>query len=265
MLPAPEVVRVEGLTVIHFGVTTLSIDELVIREGERWALLGPNGSGKTTLLSVIAGRHWPTSGTVTLLGETLGRVDLRELRVRLGFHSAAVTRALRPRVTVHDIVVTGVDGALEPWWRTYDEIDHQRADALLDQLGIADLADRQVGVISEGERARVLLARLLIGSPELLCLDEPAAGLDLGAREELLARLALLMADPHPAPIVLVTHHLEELPVGLTHALVLRGGTAWAQGPIAEVVTSTVISSAFDVAVEVVRHGDGRFAVRAAS
>ena len=265
MPTAAEVVRVEGLTVVHSGVTTLSIDELVIREGERWALLGPNGSGKTTLLSVIAGRHWPTSGTVTLLGETLGRVDMRDLRIRLGFHSAAVTRALRPRVTVHDIVVTGVDGALEPWWRTYDQRDHQRADALLDQLGISDLANRPVGVISEGERARVLLARVLIGSPELLCLDEPAAGLDLGAREELLARLALLMADPSPAPIVLVTHHLEELPLGITHALVLRRGSSWAMGPIDEVVTSPVISAAFGVEVEVLRHGDGRFAVRSAS
>ena len=264
MSPA-EVVRIEGIRVVHNAITTLSIDELVVREGERWALLGPNGSGKTTLLSVIAGRQWPTSGTVTILGASLGRVDLRDLRIRLGFHSAAVTRALRPRVSVHDIVVTGVDGALEPWWRTYDPEDHRRADELLDLLGIGAISQRQVGVISEGERARVLLARVLIGAPELLCLDEPAAGLDLGAREDLLERLSRLMANPDPAPIVLVSHHLEELPVGLTHALVLVAGRTWAMGEIDEVVTSDVISSAFGVDVEVLRHGDGRFAVRAVS
>ena len=265
-MPDPaEVVRIEGLRVVHSGVVTLDVPDLVIREGERWALLGPNGSGKTTLLSVIAGRHWPTAGTVSLLGETLGRVDLRELRIRLGFHSAAVTHALRPRVSVHDIVVTGVDGALEPWWRTYEPGDHRRADELLELLGIASIAQRQVGVISEGERARVLLARVLIGAPELLCLDEPAAGLDLGAREDLLASLAGLMTNPSPAPVVLVTHHLEELPIGLTHALVLRGGSPFASGPIDEVITSTVISSAFGVDVEVLRHGDGRFAVVSAS
>jgi len=250
---------------VHAGRTTLSIDDLVIHEGERWVLLGPNGSGKTTLLSVIAGRQWPSSGTVTILGETLGRVDLRELRVRLGFHSAAVSRALRPRVSVHDVVVTGVDGALEPWWRSYDDADHRRADALLDQLGIAELADRQVGVISEGERARVLLARVLMGAPELICLDEPAAGLDLGAREDLLRRLSALMAAPSPAPVILVTHHVEEIPAGATHAAVLRQGRLWAQGPIGEVLTSEVISTAFDLAVDVHHHADGRFSARSAS
>jgi iron complex transport system ATP-binding protein len=265
MAEPAEVVRIEGLRVVDSGTTILSVPELVVHERERWALLGPNGSGKTTLLSVIAGRRWPTSGRVTLLGETLGRVDLRELRARLGFHSAAVTRALRPRVSVHDVVVTGTDGALEPWWRTYEPAIHERADELLALLGVEAIAARQVGVISEGERARVLLARVLIGSPDLLCLDEPAAGLDLGARERLLDRLAGLMEDPGPMPIVLVTHHLEELPVGLTHALVLRSGVPWASGPIEEVVTSEVVSSAFDVDVEVVRHGDGRFAVRSAS
>ena len=264
-MPVADVVRIEGLSVIHSGLTVLTVDELVIRQHERWVLLGPNGSGKTTLLSVIAGRQWPSAGRIQILGETLGRVDLRELRIRLGFHSAAISRALRPGIAVHDVVVTGIDGALEPWWRSYDASDHERADELLGVLGIADLAQRPIGVVSEGERARVLLARLLIGAPDLLCLDEPAAGLDLGAREDLLGRLAELMADPGPAPVVLVTHHLEEIPAGVTHALVLRDARVWAKGRVDEVLTSQVISSAFGLSLDVRRHADGRYSARATS
>ena len=257
-----EVVLCRDLTVVHDGRTVLSVPEFDIHEGERWALLGPNGSGKTTLLSVIAGRQWPSSGEVTLLGHRLGRVDVRELRVRLGFLSAAVTRSLRPRISAHDVVVTGVDGALEPWWRTYDDADHRRADGLLASLGLAEAADRQVGVLSEGERAKVLLARLLMAEPALLCLDEPAAGLDLGARESLISLLGELMASPDPAPVVLVTHHLEELPSGLTHAALLRDGSPIAIGPIDEVITTELVSKAFDIDVVVEKFEDGRFSAR---
>jgi iron complex transport system ATP-binding protein len=259
------VVSIRDLGVVRDGRIILSIPELTIRSGERWALLGPNGSGKSTLLSVISGRLWPTSGEVEILGFRFGKVDLRMLRSRLGLLSASVSRQLRPALSAHDVVVTGVDGALEPWWRDYSEAEHGRADELLRDLGIGHLAQKQIGVISEGERAQVLLARVLIADPELLCLDEPAAGLDLGARERLLERLASLLASPVTSPVVLVTHHLEELPVGLTHAALLRGGEVVAHGEIDAVVTSTRISTAFDVDVEVTRHRDGRFSARGRS
>ena len=256
------VVAVSGLTVVRDGRTILDVAQLEIGNGERWALLGPNGSGKTTLLNVIAGRLWPTSGEVWLLGHQLGHVDLRTLRGRLGLMSSSVSKSLRPSLTAHEVVVTGVDGALEPWWRAYEAEEHLRADALLEEVGVADLRHRSIGVVSEGERAQVLLARTLMADPELLCLDEPAAGLDLGARERLIARLGQLLVSPSPVPVVLVTHHLEELPSGLTHAAVLRGGTVLASGPIDEVVTSSTISDAFGVAIEVTHHDDDRFSAR---
>ena len=257
-----EVVVASGLTVVRDGRTILDVEALTIDEGQRWALLGPNGSGKTTLLNVIAGRLWPTSGDVWLLGHQLGHVDLRTLRGRLGLLSASVSKSLRPSLRAHDVVVTGLDGALEPWWREYAADDHQRADALLEEVGAGDLRDRPIGVVSEGERAQILLARTMMADPDLLCLDEPAAGLDLGARERLVTRLGRLMASDSPAPVVMVTHHLEELPAGLTHAAVLRAGLVLASGPVEEVVTSSTISDAFGVAIEVTPHDDGRFSAR---
>jgi len=255
--------EVEGLRIVRDARTILSIDHLEIRAYERWALLGPNGSGKSTLLAVLSGRLWPTSGRITLLGERVGTVDLRVLRARLGLMSATLTRQLRAGLSVHDAVVTGVDGALEAWWRTYAPDEHHRADALLVQLGVGGLAAKPLGVISEGERARVLLARVLIADPALLCLDEPASGLDLGAREELLVRLGELFNAEHPAPALLVTHHLEELPSGLTHALLLRGGAPVASGPIEQVLRNEEVSTTFGISVEVARHSDGRFSGRA--
>ncbi len=259
------VAEVTDLRVVRDGRTILEVPRLAIEETQRWALLGPNGSGKTTLLNVLAGRLWPTSGDVWLLGEQLGHVDLRTLRGRLGLLSASVSKALRPSLSVHDCVVTGVDGALEPWWSTYSDEQHERADELLEEIGIGALAEKPLGVISEGERAQVLLARTLVAAPELLCLDEPAAGLDLGARERLLSRLSVLLRSPDRAPVLLVTHHLEELPDGLTHAAVLRRGSLLAAGPIHSVVTSTTISEAFEIPIEVSVHGDGRFSARGQS
>jgi iron complex transport system ATP-binding protein len=254
---------VDELEVRREGRSILAIEHLEIQAQERWALLGPNGSGKSTLLSVLAGRLWPTRGRVTLLGERVGAVDLRVLRARLGLMSASLAKQLRPGLLVREAVVTGVDGALETWWSEYDATAWERADQLLEQLGVRAIADAPVGVISEGERARVLLARVLIAEPELLCLDEPSSGLDLGAREDLLARLGDLFDAGRPQPVVLVTHHLEELPVGLSHALLLREGRPVAQGPIDEVLTSELVSAAFDIDVDVTRHEDGRRSARA--
>ena len=256
------VAEVSDLCVVRDGRTILQVPHLVIEGGQRWALLGPNGSGKTTLLNVLAGRLWPTSGDVWLLGEQLGHVDLRTLRGRLGLLSASVSKSLRASLSVHDCVVTGIDGALEPWWSTYTDDQHARADELLVEIGLGGLASKPLGVISEGERAQVLLARTLVAHPELLCLDEPAAGLDLGARERLLHRLSVLLRSDDSTPVLLVTHHLEELPDGLTHAAVLRRGSLLASGPIDEVITSVTISEAFEIPLEVATHDDGRFSAR---
>ena len=219
-------------------------------------MIGPNGSGKTTLLQIAGARLHPSSGTVEILGERLGASDWRAVRARVGFVSGSVVRSLRPSLDAIDIVMTGKFGALEPWWHTYTDADRMRALDLMDLTGVASLAARTFGVISEGERQQVLLARLLMGEPGLLLLDEPFAGLDLGARERLLARLGDLATDPSTPPIILVTHHVEEIPPGTTHALVLAEGRAVGAGPIAEVLTTASLSAAFDFPVEIAHDAD---------
>jgi iron complex transport system ATP-binding protein len=230
---------------------------------ERWALLGPNGSGKTTLLKVVGSSLWPTRGVVEVLGERLGRVDMRQLRRRIAVVSASVSRTLRPELPALDVVLTGRHAALETWWNEYTEADRSQARDLLVQAGFGgdEFAQRPFGLLSEGERQQVLLARALMGSPEMLLMDEPAAGLDLGARERLLARLASLAADPGVPPMVLVTHHLEELPPGMTHAALIRGARLVASGPVDEVLTGEKVSDAFGVDVVVDRR-DGRWSAR---
>lgn len=250
------------VTVVRDERTLLSVDSFEVTTGSRWVVLGPNGSGKTTLLSILSGRLWPTSGTVTLLGQQLGRVDLRELRKRLGFMSTALSKELRSSLLVHDVVVTGADGALEPWWGEYPLSDHDQADRLLSEVGAGLLIEKAFGVVSDGERARVLLARALMSIPNLLCLDEPAAGLDLGAREQLLERLTRVFAAPEPQGVVLVTHHLEEIPPGITHAALMREGQIISQGPIKNVLTSEAISATFEISIEMTGHPGGRFSAR---
>jgi iron complex transport system ATP-binding protein len=258
------VVRLDGVAVVRDGVALLDDISWTVSSGERWALLGPNGSGKTTLLRVVGAGLWPTRGTVEILGERLGRVDMRELRRRITVVSASVGRTLRPAQPALDVVLTGRYAALETWWNEYTDADRARATALLDDAGFGgDLfAERAFGLLSEGERQQVLLARALMGDPELILMDEPAAGLDLGAREGLLARLATLAADPAVPPMILVTHHLEEIPPGVTHAALLRNGSLVAAGPIDDVVTDSAVSDAFGVSVSVERHA-GRWSARA--
>jgi iron complex transport system ATP-binding protein len=234
-----------------------------IGSGERWVVLGPNGSGKTTLLAVAGARLWPTRGVVEVLGERLGRVDVRTLRSRVALVSGSVIRQLRPSLTAREVVVTGRNGALEPWWNTYSAEEWAEADRLLAESGSRDgFGWRAFGVISEGERQQVLLARALMSRPELLLLDEPAAGLDLGARERLVARLSTVARDPHTPPMVLVTHHVEEIPAGATHVLLLRRAQVAAQGPIDTVLTAAAVSDCFEVSVQV-GHDDDRWWCRA--
>ncbi len=216
-----------------------------VRPAERWVVLGANGSGKTTLLRIASLWLHPSTGTVTVLGETLGRTDVRTLRVRVGVASQAFADLLRPELRVLDAVVTAKHAALEPWWHRYGDEDMAGAGEALERLGIRHLAQRKFGSLSSGERQRVQLARTLFGRPDLLLLDEPTAGLDLGAREDLVARLADLAADRTTPPTVLVTHHVEEIPAGFTHLLLLRDGRVLAAGPLAECLTEANLSACF--------------------
>src|SRR5438270_3133559 len=231
--------------------------------GERWVVLGANGSGKTTLLRLVGGWLFPTTGTVDVLGRRLGRVDVRELRRRLGYASGALTAQMRPSVTGLEVVMAAKHAALETWWHTYDDADRARARELLGRMGCDHLADRPITTASDGERQRVQLARTLMVEPDLLLLDEPTAGLDLGGREALVARLADLAAAPDAPPTVLVTHHTEEIPPGFTHALLLRAGRVLAAGPLDETLTAEALSACFATAVSLERR-NGRFIALAA-
>lgn len=233
-----------------------------VEAGERWVVLGPNGSGKTTLLQLAGGHLHPTVGAVTILGQRVGRVDLRVLRTRIGLVSAAVTRSLRPGVAAIDVVMTGRYAALETWWQDYTDEDRHRARGLLEQAGFAHVANRPFGVISEGERQQVLLARALMGHSELILLDEPAAGLDVGGRERLVRSLARLAGDAATPPLVFVTHHVEEIPPGFTSALLLRNGQLVASGPIDEVLSSESLSACFGLSLRL-RRDEGRWACTA--
>jgi len=263
---ADPVIRLEQVSVVRNGTALLYDISWSVHQGERWALLGPNGSGKTTLLKVVGSSLWPTRGAVEILGDRLGKVDMRELRKRIAVVSASVSRTLRPELPALDVVLTGRYAALETWWHEYTDGDRDQARLLLGEAGFggASFAERPFGLLSEGERQQVLLARALMGAPELLLMDEPAAGLDLGARERLLERLATLASDPAVPPLVLVTHHLEEIPTGVTHAALLRGAALVASGPVDDVLTSEAVSDAFGVSV-VVERREGRWTARASA
>jgi iron complex transport system ATP-binding protein len=256
------VIELHAVGVRREGTVVLDDIDWSVQRGERWVILGPNGSGKTTLLTLAGARLWPTSGSVEILGSRLGRVDVRTLRPRIALVSGSVTRQLRADLPARDVVVSGRHGALETWWHAYSDEEWAEADRLLDEAGFAAIATRPFGVISEGERQQVLLARALMSRPELLLLDEPAAGLDLGARERLVSRLGNLAADPDSPTMVLVTHHCEEIPRGFTHAGLVRQGRLVAAGSLEDVVTSSLVSSCFDIAVSVGQR-EGRWWSRA--
>lgn len=249
-MPSPPAFALSHVHLVEEGTVVLRDVDWVAQPDERWVVLGPNGSGKTSILRLLSFVRGPSKGTVTVLGDTYGSVDVRRARPRIGLASAAVLQRLRPTLTAHEVVLMGADAALEPWWSTYDESQHARADALLELVGCAGHAGQELATLSEGERKRVLVARVLMAEPELLLFDEPCAGLDLGGREALVAVLGeLAAATAHP--LVLVTHHLEEIPTGVTHALLLRAGEVVAAGPIGATLTSATVSATFGVAVTV--------------
>lgn len=249
---------------VRRGTTDLLADvDWSVEEGERWVVLGPNGAGKTTLLQLAAARLHPTTGVAGVLGEVLGTVDVFELRPRIGVSSAAVADRIPDEERVTDVVVTAAYGVLGRWREEYDESDERRAADLLEALGVSHLAQRRFGTLSEGERKRVQIARALMTDPELMLLDEPAAGLDLRGREDLVGRLSLLAQDIEAPAMVLVTHHVEEIPPGFTDILLLREGRVVAAGPIETTLTAENLSTAFGLPLVVDRHGQ-RWSARAA-
>ena len=228
---------------------------------ERWVVIGPNGAGKTSLLRIAAAMEHPSSGTAYVLGERLGRVDMSELRARVGLSSSALSLRVPDGEVVRDLVVSAGYAVLGRWREKYDEVDYAQAIDMLESVGAEHLAERTYDTLSEGERKRVLIARSLMTDPELLLLDEPAAGLDLGGREELVARLADLAADPDAPAIVLVTHHVEEIPQGFTHCMILSEGRVVDAGLLPDVLTAENLSTAFgqSIALDVI---DGRYFAR---
>ncbi|MBN2624380.1 MAG: ATP-binding cassette domain-containing protein [Acidimicrobiales bacterium] len=261
---ADRALHLAGVSVHRPPTTLLDGVDWSVHTGERWVVLGPNGSGKTTLMRIASLYLHPSTGSVEVLGERLGRTDVRRLRTRIGLVSAAFADLLRPDVNAVDAVMSAREAALETWWHSYGRDDRDAALALLERTGAAQLADRAFGTLSSGERQRVLLARSLWGDPGLVLLDEPAAGLDLGAREDLVARLTWLAGDEATPPTVLVTHHVEEVPPGFTHALLLRAGRVQAAGAIGDVLTADALSQTFGLAVHL-DHRDGRYTARAAT
>ena len=256
-----DAVAIEGAQVRINGRTILGPVDLHVGEHERWVLLGPNGSGKTTLLKLAGARRQPSAGLVTIFGHRLGRTDIRALHPRIGHVSHALADQLRPSIPVLDVVLTGRDAAHEPWMRKFDAQDRALAASLLSQVGCANLSERTLGTCSMGERQRVLLARAMFGRHDLLLFDEPAAGLDLPARERLL--IAMGSGSSAGPASMLATHHLEEIPSTTTHAALLRAGLIVTQGAIEDVLRPGALSECFGLQIEVERR-DGRWSARAA-
>ncbi|MEP6598125.1 MAG: ABC transporter ATP-binding protein [Actinomycetota bacterium] len=254
------VLQLAAVTVQRGEKLLIDSVDWTVEEDERWAVLGPNGAGKTTLLQVAAAALHPTSGTACIFGERLGAVDVFELRPRIGFASASVASRIPSGERVVDVVVSAGYAVMGRWREAYGRFDVRRARALLERFGVGELAERPYGTLSEGERKRVQIARAMMTDPELLLLDEPAAGMDLGGREDLLRRLARLAADPAAPTSVLVTHHVEEIPPGVSHALLIREGRVVASGLANRVLSSKNLSATFDLPLSVHRERGRWFA-----
>ncbi|MFI7589050.1 ABC transporter ATP-binding protein [Spongisporangium articulatum] len=255
------VLDLESVSIVRDGATLLDDVSWQVREGERWVVLGANGAGKTTLMQIAAAHLHPSKGRAEILGETLGRTDVFELRPRIGLASAATAERIPPGERIEDVVLTAAYAISGRWRERYDDMDEGRAADLLAAFGIKHLAGRRFGTLSEGERKRVQLARSMMTDPELVLLDEPAAGLDLGSRELLVRDLAGLAQDPTSPVLVLVTHHVEEIPPGFTHVLLLRDGKAVYSGPLNEGLTDANLTATFDVPLRVHHAADRWYAV----
>jgi iron complex transport system ATP-binding protein len=254
----PPVLRFQNVEVVRGGKNILGPIDWEIFEGERWVIIGPNGAGKTTLFSLASALMHPTKGSVEILGERLGSVDVFELRPRIGTVGSYVSNMLPDDERVIDVVLTGAYAILGRWQEAYELWDESRAVALLTIMGVRELAERKFFTLSDGEKKRVFIARSLMANPELVLLDEPAAGLDLGGREDLLKRFDGL-ADDLAAPVTLIiTHHIEEIPRSTTHVLILKSGVKIAAGPVSQVLTSENLSAAYGENIEL-SENNGRF------
>lgn len=250
-----DVLRASGSPVLEMIGVTRTIDgrnivddiSWTVREGEHWAVLGANGSGKTTLARMASLRLHPSAGRLRVLGNELGLIDIRPLLPLVGYTAAALADQLRPDIAVRDVVMTAKNGALEPWWHKYDEADHEKALQSLERVGVGSLSGQRFGSCSSGEKQRVLIARALMTGPELLIMDEPTAALDLGGREDFVAALDAIAATPDASPMVLITHHVDEIPASFTHVLLMANGKELLAGPIEETLTAANLSSAFGV------------------
>lgn len=257
-----DVLALAGVSVVRGQKRLLDGVDWEVEEGERWVVLGPNGAGKTTLLQIAAARMHPSAGVAGVLTEVLGTVDVFELRPRIGLASATIADRIPNGERVSDVVVTAAYGMVGRWREQYDDLDHGRARELLDAVGAGHLSERRYGTLSEGERKRVQIARALMTDPELMLLDEPAAGLDLGGREDLVSRLGEIAQDIEAPALVLVTHHVEEIPPGFTDVLLLRDGKVVAAGPLESTLTAENLSATFGLELTLERAGD-RWTARA--
>jgi len=258
------VLELSDLTVVRGGTNILDSITWSVQPSERWVVLGPNGAGKTTLLQIASATIHPSSGSATILDNALGKVDVFELRPRVGFASTALGRRIPANETVLDAVMTAAYSVTGRWNEQYDEVDERRTQRVLQEWKLDHLAGRLFGTLSDGEQKRVQIARAVMTDPELLLLDEPAASLDLGSREELLQLLGAYAASPQSPAMVMVTHHVEEIPAGFTHALLLADGKVAAAGPIAEMITGERLSEVFGLELVVSTSENGRYAARAA-
>ncbi|AQP46742.1 iron ABC transporter ATP-binding protein [Tessaracoccus aquimaris] len=255
------VAELAGVSVRRGSAVLLNSVELIVDEHERWVVIGPNGAGKTTLLQLLGAQLYPSDGVVGLLGEVVGAIDVFELRPRIGLSSSAFAERIPAGERVRDVVLSAAYAVVGRWREDYDEYDLDRANQLLASLRIDQLAERTFGTLSEGERKRVQIARALMTDPELLLLDEPASGLDLAGREALIDTLSSICLDPASPATVLVTHHVEEIPEGITHALLLNKGSVVAAGPVGLVLTSDNLSQTFGLPLSVELR-DGRWSAR---
>ncbi len=257
------VLEFDDVSLTRDGTTILDHVSWQVTSEQRWVVLGPNGAGKTTMLQVAASFLHPSAGRAVVLDETLGSTDVFELRPRIGFASTALARRIPGNERVLDVVMTASYSVTGRWNEEYDEVDVRRAERVLREWHLDGFGDRLFGTLSDGEQKRVQIARAIMTDPELLLLDEPAASLDLGAREELLQLLGAYASEPSSPAMVMVTHHVEEIPPGFTHALLLRKGAIAAAGPLETVMTSENLTAAFGLPLQVSRDG-ARFTARAA-
>ena len=251
--------QLKSVSFLRDGCWILNDINFKVQSNERWLVLGANGSGKTSLLRIAALHEHPSSGSVTVLGESLGTTDVRMLRRRIGYMSASLASSLREQLTAKEVVMTAKYSALERWWHTNDNDDRKRALQCLKRMSVGDVAERTFGTLSSGEQQRVLLARTLMTDPGIILLDEPSARLDLGGREFLVQALGEITTDTSAPPLVLVSHHVDEIPPGMTHILYLSQGKIMASGTIAEVLTSEMLSECFSLNLHLEKRANGRF------